>query len=759
MAWDLFKEKIKQNRQGLGLVEAVVSIAIVALLFLGVFSLINYSIKLTAENKFRLGALMVADQKMEKIRNLPYDDVGTEGGIVHGVIPDNETITNNNGVYYVNTYVQYKDDPYDGLAGGNPDDTLPTDYKEVRIRVSWQGPFGQKSVENTTIIAPRGMETSAGGGTLSILVFDANGLPVEEANIHIVNNSLSPVINFDAETNSYGRLNLPGAPESIEGYGILVTKSGYSTASTSARSTENPNPTHPYVTVLEGQKTEVSFAIDRLSTLDISTVQASLPQNWPVNTDNSGQDQTNVRLAIDNNGFIYFVWQDYRQTSASKIYAQKYNSSGQAQWPNPAVPADQVIATQNNTTRPDIKIDRQNNLLVAWDDNSVGNKEVYLTKLASADGSEIWGGAKKINTAADNADQFRPRLALSPGTGEASTTIVWVDNRNTDNDIYAQRLSPDGNQVWTAEVRVNSTPTNDGTNQTEPAIAIDQNDYIYIAWTDNRSGNNDIYLASLYASGTVRWSDKMVNTDASGQDQTNPDIGVDPSGNIWLVWTDNRNDNLDIYAQRLSPDGNHLWSQDVRVNTDTSTSTAQYSPAISFDLSGNAYVVWVDEREGNPDIYAQKLDPTAGTHLWDPDIRINVARDVASDTADQINPALAVDPSSGAPYAAWQSNAEGDNDLFATSFDNYYSNLTYVGNVPVFIHGIKQIGDNPVIYKYSQTSTSTASGRLILSEMEWDSYYLSLDSGYTAKKIIMANPSPPIDLPPNTNLKIMIFLE
>ncbi|MBU4347153.1 prepilin-type N-terminal cleavage/methylation domain-containing protein, partial [Patescibacteria group bacterium] len=234
-----------KKQPGFSLIEVLVSVLIVSALTLAIFDLIIYSLKVTADNKFRLAASMITDQKMEYIRNLPYDDIGIAGGMPNGVIPEDETITQNNGIFYVNTFIKYEDDPFDGLYGGVPNDATSSDYKIIRVKASWNGPFGQKNVTSSTIIAPRGMETDAGGGVLSILVFDANGLPVDKASVRIENSGLVPAIDFTDETSVSGILNFPGAPESIEGYEITVTKTGYSTSSTTARTVENPNPTLP----------------------------------------------------------------------------------------------------------------------------------------------------------------------------------------------------------------------------------------------------------------------------------------------------------------------------------------------------------------------------------------------------------------------------------------------------------------------------------------------------------------------------------
>ncbi|MEA2065211.1 MAG: prepilin-type N-terminal cleavage/methylation domain-containing protein [Patescibacteria group bacterium] len=744
-------EKIKiQKQRGFTLIESLITIVVVAILFFGVYNLIIYSVKITNENKHRAAAAIIANQKIERIRNLPYDDVGTVSGMVNGVILDNETISQGGNVFNVNTLVKHEDDPFDGTVSDT--DTIPTDYKSASVKVSWNGPFGQKNIIVSTIIAPKGIETNAGGGTLVISVFDANGLPVNLADVHIKNQDLAPVIDFTAESNDQGKLIFYGAPVSTEGYEITVTKTNYSTSSTTPRTVENPNPTKPNATIIEGQKTEISFAIDLLSDLTIKTVAINLPQNWRISSDSSGESQINARIAIDNSGSIYAVWQDYRQTSASKIYAQKYNSSGEAQWPNPSSPDDIVIATANNTILPDILADDSGNLYVGWHDGSTGNQEAYIVKLNSADGSDLWGGEKKINTLADAADQSHVRIALAESAGSATTSAVWQDNRDGDFDVYMQILNPIGSIQLNPEIKINTNPAADGSDQYEPVIAIGSLRDNYIAWTDKRDGDFNIYSAKYSSAATLQW-EKIINTDTGTSGQTEPDITIDPNDNIYIVWTDERNGDKDIYAQKYDSEGNILWTEDLRINIENE-SNSQYSPSIAIDSNDNIYIVWTDERNGDKDIYAQKYDGE-GNVLWTEDLRVNINLDSSA----QYNPDITINPSTNKPFAAWQDDRNGDLDIYATEFDNYLSSGTPIENIPITITGIKRIGEDPIICKYNKNYLSDSVGNISLTDIEWDSYNIELQTGYEDYTMVMSSPNMPIYLPPNNSNEIILYLE
>jgi type II secretory pathway pseudopilin PulG len=257
------------DKRGFTIIEAVVGVAILLIVAGSLFNISNLVIENIGQTRVRHTARLLANEKIEEARNLSYDDLGTQGGIPAGPIPQEQTVSLGGAEFTVKTAIVYVDDPFDGVV---PEDTLSTDYKRVRIQVSWGGGFssGKRPVVLVSDIAPKGVETSEGGGTLSILVFNAQGEPVSGAQVNITNTQVVPNINLDSSTDSFGRVLLPGSPISIAGYRIIVTKSGYSTDRTYGEE-EVANPTKPHQTVLEGEVTEVSFAIDKVSTLAVAS--------------------------------------------------------------------------------------------------------------------------------------------------------------------------------------------------------------------------------------------------------------------------------------------------------------------------------------------------------------------------------------------------------------------------------------------------------------------------------------------------------
>ncbi|MEK9173913.1 MAG: carboxypeptidase-like regulatory domain-containing protein, partial [Patescibacteria group bacterium] len=188
------------------------------------------TVRTILESKNRLGATALANQKMEIIRSIEYDDIGTKTwngsawvyGIPAGELVENESVSVNTIQYQVDTFVQYVDDTFDGSI---PVDTIPTDYKRVRVTVSWGSGGSDQQVALFGNFAPNGIESSSGGGVLSINVLDATGNGVSGVDVRIQNSAAS--IDTTVTTDSTGNVTLPGAPAATEGYTLTVSKSGY----------------------------------------------------------------------------------------------------------------------------------------------------------------------------------------------------------------------------------------------------------------------------------------------------------------------------------------------------------------------------------------------------------------------------------------------------------------------------------------------------------------------------------------------------
>lgn len=265
-------KNIKRNR-AFTLIETLVGIAVFVVISTAIYQAYVSLFGLISLNQYKIVALNLVNEQFEIVRNLSYSNVGIPGSIPNGIVPHVQNITRSGVNFIVTTTVRNVDNPFDGTIGGTPNDLSPADNKLIAVEVDCPTCKAFTPLTLTTTIAPKNLETASTNGALQIKVFDANGVPVPGANVSIRNYQATTTISIDDVTDSNGILQIVDAPPGIEAYEINVTKAGYSSDRTYQNGASgNPTPTKPHATVIIQQLTQVSFSIDRFSTLNFNSV-------------------------------------------------------------------------------------------------------------------------------------------------------------------------------------------------------------------------------------------------------------------------------------------------------------------------------------------------------------------------------------------------------------------------------------------------------------------------------------------------------
>ncbi|HEY6191242.1 MAG TPA: T9SS type A sorting domain-containing protein [Bacteroidota bacterium] len=259
----------------------------------------------------------------------------------------------------------------------------------------------------------------------------------------------------------------------------------------------------------------------------------------------------------------------------------------------------------------------------------------------------------RVSSAIGN--QWNIRLAPD---GRSGAILVWQDRRNGSADkLFLQRIGSSGNPMWDGNgIQLANTPGL----QYYPEILSDQAGGAFITWQDNRYGvDYDIFAQRIGPDGSSRWfSNGVLVSNAAGH-QYNPQLVPDGQGGVIIVWQDKRNGDFDIYAQRLNAAGQPLWStngEPVCVQPGD-----QVEPRLVPDGLNGAIIAWTDYRAGTgfSDVYSQRISPD-GQRIWIAD-----GEPLCSATNTQWNVDLVPDGVGGA-IASWQ-------DRRSSLFDNIFA--------------------------------------------------------------------------------------
>ena len=283
-----------------------------------------------------------------------------------------------------------------------------------------------------------------------------------------------------------------------------------------------------------------------------------------------------AKVHSDGSGGAVVGWYEDHPSLGSCIFAQRLTFSGQPLWDSSGVSLSQFSYSQYRTSYTFVP-EATHGTIGVWDDSlRNGTWDIYAQRV-SGNGAVCWQ-VNGIPVRVAQGPQHNPK-AVPDGQGGA--IVVWEDGASGARDIYAQRLDSTGARLWdTLGVPV----IRSSGDQTGIQVVSDDVGGSIVAWKDNRNGNNDIYAQRLNPNGQRLWDTLGVQVCAWAGEQTVPVMCPDGSGGAVIAWQDTRNGNNDIYAQRISASGSGVWEEPTpsRLTPNASRLKATPNPFISF---------------------------------------------------------------------------------------------------------------------------------------------------------------------------------
>jgi len=231
--------------------------------------------------------------------------------------------------------------------------------------------------------------------------------------------------------------------------------------------------------------------------------------------------------------------------------------------------------------------------------------------------------------------------------------VVWSDNRTGNREIFFI-FSTNAGQTWSNVERLTDTPGDSA----QPAVACDRKN-LYLVWREKSEDALQDTVSHIYYKkwDGATWSDDLLISEGY-ENSSRPDIAsttLFPDSHLYIVW-DSTADNRTTAHLIRSNDGGQSFSTPQPL---TSGSWSTMEPAI-WCGARDAYIAWADDREGDWNIFFRRWgEVQAGQET-----RLSVVTDCRSPAVRGAEPEI---------HIAWQC-VEKDSvyaDIHVSSSVNY----------------------------------------------------------------------------------------
>ncbi|MFA5386929.1 MAG: hypothetical protein WC322_00850 [Candidatus Paceibacterota bacterium] len=363
-------------------------------------------------------------------------------------------------------------------------------------------------------------------------------------------------------------------------------------------------------------------------------------ETWTETQLTSGESlQVLPSIAIDSNDHIHIVWIGTHSGSPLNLQVRyiKYTTSWQS--------IENLTSDDSyeQVSAPSIAIDSNDYVHIVWSGKHSGSTYYQIRYIKYTDS---WQSVENLTS--ESYHQYAPSLAVDSND---YLHVAWYGTCAS-STVYTQIRYIKYTTSWQSI----ETLTSGDYHQEVPSLAVDSKNYVHIAWLGNISGSS--YDQIRYIKYTDSWQSVENLTSDDSYDQQFPSIAIDGNNYLYVAWSGAYSDSP-TYKQIRYIKNTGSWGS---ISNLTSASADQLHPVLIWEnypltngvelnqpVGGYAFV-WVDDTtvkyyasedlEWSPNVVYTLGTTTGQTFTIDNNFVIGNASDTMAVTAATWNPTI-----------------------------------------------------------------------------------------------------------------------
>lgn len=304
----------------------------------------------------------------------------------------------------------------------------------------------------------------------------------------------------------------------------------------------------PYIAWHNYTSEDVEIYVRRWNGTSWEEIGSSSATGGGISNDDSDSYGSSIAIAPD--GTPYIAWDDYGGTD-SEIYVRRWNGTSWEEVGVGSATGDGISNNDGVSGGSSIAIAPDGIPYVVWQDDTNGNREIYVRRWNGSSWEEVGVGSATGGGISNNSgSSVVAGITFAP---DGTPYISWGDESSGNYEIYLRYWNGSSWEEVGSGSATGGGISNNGGDSERPSLAMTSNGILHAAWDDNSSGNFEIYVRHWNGSSWEEVGEGSATEGGISQNSghsSDPRIAIAPDDTPYVAWNDDSNGNGEIYVRR-----------------------------------------------------------------------------------------------------------------------------------------------------------------------------------------------------------------